>query len=54
MATRITTDALDSYVLCKYKGYLKLTGQQGTTSEYETLLTAIRSEVKRTVASELR
>ena len=54
MATRITTDVLDSYVLCRYKGYLKLMGQQGTTSDYETLLTAIRSEVKRIASDKMR
>jgi len=54
LAAKITRDVLDSYVLCKYKGYLKLMGQQGTASDYETLLTAIRSEVKRTASDKMR
>ncbi len=46
MAIRITRDVLESYVFCKYKSYLKQIGQQGTKSDYETLLTALRDEVK--------
>ena len=41
MAAKITRDILESYLHCKYKGFLKLTGQQGTKSDYETLLTEI-------------
>src|SRR5207244_5656902 len=36
------------------KGYLKLMGQQGNPSDYETLLMAIRSEVKRTASDKMR
>jgi predicted RecB family nuclease len=46
MAAKITRDVLESYLCCKYKGYLKQTGQAGTPSDYETLRTALRSEVK--------
>jgi len=45
MVTRITADVLESAVFCKYKAYLKLRGEQGASSDYETLLTGIRSEV---------
>ena len=38
---KITTDVLASYLSCKYKAYLKMTGQHGTTSQYETLLSDI-------------
>src|SRR5690242_14969021 len=54
MAARITGDVLDSYVLCKYKGYLKLLGQLGAKSDYETLLAAIRSEVRLNAIDKLR
>jgi predicted RecB family nuclease len=54
MAARITTDVLESYVLCKYKGYLRLMDQQGTKSEYETLLAARRAETKRIVIDKIR
>jgi hypothetical protein len=34
MATKITRDIIESYLNCKYKGHLKLAGQQGTQSDY--------------------
>lgn len=46
MAAKITRDILESYLHCKYKGHLKLTGQQGTKCDYETLLTETRVEVR--------
>ena len=46
MAAKITKDILESYLHCKYKGYLKLTGQQGTKCDYETLLTEMRAKVR--------
>lgn len=38
---KITTDVLASYLNCKYRAYLKMTGQHGTMSQYETLLSDI-------------
>jgi predicted RecB family nuclease len=46
MTTKITRDVLESYLNCKYKGHLKLTSQQGSKSDYETLLTEMRAEVR--------
>ena len=46
MAAKITRDAVESYLNCKFKGHLKLSGQQGTRCEYETLLTEMRAEVR--------
>src|SRR3954468_10194662 len=46
MPAKITTDVLESYLSCKYKSYLKLTGQQGTKSDYETLLMEMRAEAR--------
>ena len=46
MPAKITRDVLESYLYCKYKGHLKLTGQQGTKSDYETLLMEMRAEVR--------
>ena len=46
MARKITREILESYITCKTKGYLKLTGQQGVKSDYETLLTEMRAEVR--------
>src|SRR4051794_20625079 len=42
MATKITRDIIESYLNCKYKGHLKLTGENGTQSDYETMTTAVR------------
>ena len=46
MPAKITKDVLESYLNCTYKGHLKLTGQQGTKCDYETLLTTMRAEVR--------
>ena len=46
MTTKITRDVLESYLHCKYKGNLKLTGQQGIKCDYESLLTEMRAEVR--------
>jgi predicted RecB family nuclease len=47
MATKITGDALESYLKCKTKAHLKLAGHQGSMSDYEGLLVASRQEVRR-------
>src|SRR5262245_43529076 len=47
MATKITSEVLESYLHCKVKGHLKLAGQQGTRSDYELLLAESRDEVAR-------
>ena len=46
MNTVITGDILHSYLQCKYKGYLKLSGQSGTKSDYEILLQELKDEFK--------
>jgi len=43
MATKITWDIIESYLNCKYKGHLKLTGKSGTISDYEAMTTAARA-----------
>jgi predicted RecB family nuclease len=47
MATKITRDIIESSLNCKYKGHLKLAGQQGTRSDYELLLAESRDAVRR-------
>jgi predicted RecB family nuclease len=47
MATKITRDALESYLNCKTKTHLKLAGHQGSMSDYQGLLVASREEVRR-------
>src|SRR5262245_49359346 len=46
MTTKITRDIIESSLHCKYKGYLKLAGQQGPTPDYEQLLVECRDAVK--------
>jgi predicted RecB family nuclease len=46
MTTEITRDIIESALLCKYKGYLKLAGQQGPKPDYERLLVESRDAVK--------
>jgi predicted RecB family nuclease len=46
MATKITRDVLESYLRCQTKAHLKLTGQAGTRSEYEGLLTELEGRVR--------
>jgi predicted RecB family nuclease len=46
MATKITSDVLESYLHCKFKGYLKLAAQQGTKCDFEAMLTELRCEVR--------
>src|SRR5438105_3659117 len=46
MATKITSDVLESYLRCKFKGYLKLAGKQGTKYDFEAMLTELRAEVR--------
>jgi hypothetical protein len=45
MATKITTDMLESYLQCRYKSHLKLSGEQGTPSDYERLLQEAREHI---------
>lgn len=46
MAAKITRDVLESYLHCKYKAHLKLAGQQGTKSDYETLLCRLSERLR--------
>src|SRR3954447_22857701 len=46
MAMKITSDVLEGYLHCKFKGHLKLAGELGTRSDYEGLLVERRDEVR--------
>jgi predicted RecB family nuclease len=46
MTAKITRDVLEGYLNCKTKGHLKLAGEQGTRSDYESLLVERRDEVR--------
>jgi len=47
MAKKITSEVLESYFRCKFKGYLKLAGKQGTRCDFEAMLAELRAEVRR-------
>ena len=53
MVTKVTRDVLEGYLHCKTKAHLKLTGQQGSTSDYEKLLVASREEVRQTAIGKI-
>lgn len=53
MSAKITREVLEGHLSCKSKGFLKLTGQQGTKSAYETLLTGLREEVRRRTTDQI-
>lgn len=46
MVMKITSDVLESYLRCKYKGHVKLAGHQGTKCDFEEMLTKLRAEVR--------
>ena len=53
MATKITRDIIESYLNCKYKGHLKLIGESGTISDYETMTTAARASSREQAVARL-
>jgi hypothetical protein len=46
MATGITREVIESYLKCKFKSYLRQTGEVGRKSDYESLLIDVRSEIR--------
>src|SRR5262245_31250478 len=46
MAIKITRDILESYLHCRYKAFLKVTGQEGVRSNYEALSVSVRDEAR--------
>jgi predicted RecB family nuclease len=53
MATKITRDIIESYLNCKYKGHLKITGASGTPSDYEAMTTATRQASRESALAKL-
>ena len=49
----ITRDILQSYLLCKVKGHLKLLGERGSPCDYETLMTELRAKLAQGAAEKL-
>jgi predicted RecB family nuclease len=46
MAAKITADVVEDYLNCEYKAHLRLSGRQGTKSEYEVMRLGSRREVR--------
>ena len=53
MDAKITREILESYLNCKYKGYLKLIREQGNVSPYELLQKEIRDHVRQAATHKL-
>ena len=53
MDTKITGEILESYLNCKYKGYLKLIREQGNVSPYELLQKEARNHVQQAATHKL-
>jgi hypothetical protein len=49
----VTREILESYLSCKYKGYLKLSRRTGTPSDYELLMKDIQSELTKQAETKL-
>jgi predicted RecB family nuclease len=47
MVEKITRDVLESHLLCRYKCHLKLAGQRGSKSNYESWLIELRAQERR-------
>lgn len=47
MTTKITRNIIESFLNCKYEGHLKLAGQIGIQSDYQSLLATSRDVVRR-------
>jgi hypothetical protein len=53
VATKITREILESHLKCRYKGHLKLAGEQGVRAEYEVLIVEARQELRAGAAEKL-
>jgi predicted RecB family nuclease len=53
MVTRITRDVIESYLNCKFKGYLKLAGELGKLSDYELLMKESGERVRLAATAQL-
>jgi hypothetical protein len=46
MASKISYDVLDAQQHCRFKAYLRLSGEEGIKSDFETLLFNARQELR--------
>jgi hypothetical protein len=53
MTTKITRDTIESYLNCKYKGHLNLSGESGTESDYVAMTTAAKQVSRESALAKL-
>ena len=51
--TKITRNIIESYLSCRYKGHLRLSGASGTKSDYETMTTTATSSSREQAVARL-
>ena len=54
MNTLITRSVLEAHLQCKYKAYLRLTGEHGNKSDYQIMLDDRRAEVRRMALAKIQ
>jgi hypothetical protein len=54
MPGRISSDVLEAFLNCKFKGHLKLTGQSGVPTDYAVMQADIRQVLKTHVTEAIR
>jgi hypothetical protein len=50
----ITRSVLEAHLQCKYKAYLRLTGENGSKSDYQIMLDDRRAKVRRTALAKMQ
>jgi predicted RecB family nuclease len=53
MSGKITSDVLESYLKCRYKGYLKTMGEKGLSHDYEILMKESRERIRQAAMAKL-
>src|SRR5258708_2501774 len=53
MTTRITREVIESYLNCRYKGHLKLVGEQGAKMDYQLLLEELNKGMRHKAVDKL-
>jgi predicted RecB family nuclease len=53
MSGKITSDVLESYLKCRYKGHLKTMGEKGVSHDYEILMKESRERIRRAATARL-
>lgn len=54
MSPKVTLDVLYALLDCRLKAYLRLTGEQGITSDYQSMLDRARQQARQTAIENIR